>query len=501
MMAKGGDIEARPDAQRLTKRRRAWSDERRRAIARRDREFLPSAVQVLETPPAPAARYLLLTICALVAAALAWSFVGRLEVHAVAQGKIEAAAGVKIIQPLEAGKVRAIAAQNGERVKAGDLLIEFDPTELQADERDYSDALDAARAELARRRTAIETVRNIKSFDKIPIPTIAWENPAPGEEARLREQAVLQADLDQLSASLDDFDKQIAEKRATIQRLASSIAYEKELVSTLNDRVNLRNLGIKLSIDTKVNLLDAEEALEKSQAALAGDQGQLLEAEATIAKLAAEKQKTASQFIADNESKSEEAERKALDTAQQLAKARAKLARTRLYAPTDGTVQQLAVTTVGQVVTTGQQLMILVPDGGPLQVQIYVSNADIGFVKLGQDAAVKIDSFPFTRYGALHGKVARIASDAIDEQAAHRAEANEANLVNSATMQPSSAPPNFVFPVTIALEESAIRVEGGDIPLTPGMTVTAEIKTDDRRIVDYLFSPLAKVASEALHER
>ena len=230
MMAKGGDIEARPDAPRLTKRRRAWSDERRRAIARRDREFLPSAVQVLETPPAPAARYLLLTICALVAAALAWSFVGRLEVHAVAQGKIEAAAGVKIIQPLEAGKVRAIAAQNGERVKAGDLLIEFDPTELQADERDYSDALDAARAELARRRTAIETVRNIKSFDKIPIPTIAWENPAPGEEARLREQAVLQADLDQLSASLDDFDKQIAEKRATIQRLASSIAYEKELI-------------------------------------------------------------------------------------------------------------------------------------------------------------------------------------------------------------------------------------------------------------------------------
>jgi hemolysin D len=263
----------------------------------------------------------------------------------------------------------------------------------------------------------------------------------------------------------------------------------------------MRDTGIKLNIDTKVNLYDAQEALQKSQSALAGDQGQLIETQAAIKELDSQKRKAVSQFIADNESKSADAERKLLDIGQQLAKARAKLDRTRLLAPTDGTVQQLAITTIGQVVTTGQQLMIIVPSEGALQAQVYVDNPDIGFVKLGQEATIKVDAFPFTRYGALHGRVMRIASDAIDEQDARRTEANAAHLANSANEAPSTAAPNFVFPVTLALDEDTIRTNGVDIPLSTGMTVTAEIKTDSRRVIDYLFSPIAKVTSEALRER
>ncbi len=196
-----------------------------------------------------------------------------------------------------------------------------------------------------------------------------------------------------------------------------------------------------------------------------------------------------------------DAERKAQDIAQQFAKATAKLQRTKLFAPISGIVQQVAVTTVGQVVTTGQRLMVIVPSEGPLQVEVYMSNADIGFVKVGQDATVKVDAFPFTRYGALHGVVTRIASDAIDEQEARRAESNATNLANSANMPASATPPSFVFPVTISLKETAFRVDGAVMPLTPGMTATAEVKTDDRRVIDYLFSPLAKTASEAMRER
>ena len=114
---------------------------------------------------------------------------------------------------------------------------------------------------------------------------------------------------------------------------------------------------------------------------------------------------------------------------------------------------------------------------------------------------VKVDAFPFTRYGALHGKVERIASDAIDEQQARRAEVNVTNLANSSTMPAANAQPTFVFPILVTLNESAFLVQGVKAPLTPGMTVTAEIRTDSRRIIDYLFSPLAKVASEALRER
>ena len=118
-------------------------------------------------------------------------------------------------------------------------------------------------------------------------------------------------------------------------------------------------------------------------------------------------------------------------------------------------------------------------------------------------AAIKVDAFPFTRFGVLHGKVVSVASAAIDEQDAKRALANAtaaANLAQAPAVAPGQ-PENFVFPVTVALDDSAMRIERSVIPLTPGMTVTVEIKTDSRRVIDYLLSPLAKIASEAARER
>ena len=177
--------------------------------------------------------------------------------------------------------------------------------------------------------------------------------------------------------------------------------------------------------------------------------------------------------------------------------------RTRLYAPIEGVVQQMAVTTVGQVVTTGQQLAVITPSGGKLQVQALVANLDIGFVKPGEDAVIKVDAFPFTRFGVLHGKVTKIASGAIAEQEAKRALANATAAANVAQTQPAAPgqPESFVFPVTVALDETAMRIDNATIPLTPGMTVTVEIKTDSRRVIDYLLSPLARIASEAGRER
>jgi hemolysin D len=473
------------------------------AMSRRDREFLPAALEILETPPAPAAVMLLLTLCMFTAAALTWSFVGRLEVHAVGQGKIESVGRTKLIQPLEPGKVRQVLVENGQKVNAGDLLIAFDPAELQADERDYAESLSAAKAELIRRRVAVDFAQSAKSAmstSTLETPQIAWDESIP-ESARRREEAVLRADIAQLSDTLSDLDTQIAVKNATTERLNLSIGFQEKLISTLNDRVDMRNTGISLAVDTRVNLFDAMETLEKSQSSLASDQGELIETRAAVKELESQKQKAVSQFIADNEGKRADAERKALDIAEQLAKASAKLGRTQLFAPVGGTVQQLAVTTVGQVVTTGQQLMVVVPSGGPLLAEVYMNNADVGFIKVGQEVAIKVDAFPFTHYGVSHGKVIRIASDAIDEQDARRAESSATNLANSANMPASTAPPNFVFPVTVSLQQGDIRADGVNVPLTPGMTVTAEVKTDDRRVIDYLFSPIAKVWSEAMRER
>lgn len=489
----------------------------------RDREFLPAALELLETPPAPAPVALMLTLCAFLAAALIWSFIGRLDVHAVAPGKIETAGRSKVIEPLDPGKIAAIHVESGAHVKAGDLLLELDPAEATADMNAAQDALRGGLAEVARRRFVIDAVRAIlraqpqssdparddaavASIEAIATDLddkIRWDDAIP-VSFRLREQAVLAADLTQLSSALKSVDHQKAEKSATDERLHMSIAFQNTLIETLTQRVKTRQEAIDLRVGTKINLYDAEEELERSQSALASDQGQLIETDAALAELQSEKAKTLSQFVADNENKLEDAARKADEARNSLAKATARLSSTKLYAPIDGIVQQMAVTTIGQVVTTGQQLMVVTPSEGPLQVEALVANLDIGFVKVGQEAAVKVDAFPFTRFGVAHGKIVRIASEAIDEQEAKRTLANATSSANGANAPSGSAPGqpvNFVFPVTIELYESAMNIDGSTVRLTPGMTVSAEIKTDSRRVIDYLLSPLAKVASEAFRER
>ena len=492
-------------------------------VSGRDREFLPAALEILETPPAPLPVALMMTICAFVAVALAWSFFGRLDVHAVAPGKIETAGRAKVIQPLDAGKIAAIHVENGSRVKAGELLFELDPAEAAADESAARDARNASLAEIARRRYAIDMVRAAgraaaPSASKDPRGSvqdrleaaisetdaqIAWDAAVP-DGFRLRERAVLAADLNQLSDALNNLDKQMAQKEATRQKLNMSIAFQDTLMETLTQRVGMRQQAIDLRVGTKIDLFDAKEELEKSQSMLASDQGQLIETDAALRELQSEKAKALSQFVADNENKLADAARKADEAEQSLAKAAARLAHTKLYSPIDGVAQQLSVTTVGQVVTTGQQLVMVTPSQGALMVEALVANLDIGFVKIGQEAVIKIDAFPFTRFGALQGKVIRIASEAIDEQEAKRVLANATSAANSAASAPASAPgqpESFVFPVTISLEDSAMRIGDAVIPLTPGMTTSVEIKTDSRRVIDYLLSPLAKVASEAMRER
>jgi hemolysin D len=504
-------------------------------VSGRDREFLPAALEILETPPPPAPIALIGVISTFAAAALVWSYFGHLDIHAVAPGKIETAGYSKVIEPLDPGKIAAIHVEAGQTVKAGDNLLELDPAEAEADTRTAENALHASVAEIARRRYAIDSVQKAEAdemrWDPAPkgepagsrgdgkegafallspverlaglsVLDIAWDEGLP-DQFKLREEAVLRADLDQLSDNLKAIDKQMVQKLATQKRLDMGIAFQHNLLDTLNQRVSTRQQAIDLNVGTKINLYDAKEELEKSQAQLASDEGQLIETDAALTELTSEKAKAVSQFIADNENKLAEAARKADEARQAFAKAGARLARTRLAAPIDGIVAQTAVTTVGQVVTTGQQLAVITPVGGKLQVQALVANLDIGFVKKGQPAVIKVDAFPFTRFGVLHGKVVEIAPAAVSEQEARRALANataSANAAQTPAPQPGQ-PDNFVFPVTIALDETAMKIDNAVIPLTPGMTVTAEIKTDSRRVIDYLLSPLAKIASEAARER
>lgn len=493
---------------------------RRIIVTGSDREFLPAAIEILETPPPPMPVVMSGTICTFFAIALIWSYFGKLDVHAVAPGKIETISHAKVVQPFDNGKIAAIHVVNGAEVKSGEVVLELDPAEALADvEATRIERFENA-AEVARRKYEVAVAEDMSAKEEDPKYPRGFERdlvvravvdakdkivflPETGDSIKLRQRNVLAADLSQLVSELANIDKQIATKEATRERLGMSIAFENQLMGTLNDRVKTRQDAIDLKVGTKINLYDAKEELQKAQSQLASDQGQLIETEAGLGELRSQKFKALSQFIADNENKAVDATRKASDAEQSLAKANAKLVRMKLVAPIDGTVQQLSVTTIGQVVTTGQQLLVISPKQAQLQVEALVANSDIGFVKLGQTAVVKVDAFPFTRFGALSGKVVSIAPQAVLETEAKRSLADAASPSNGAP-SPTTAPgqpESFVFPVTIALDRSNIVVDGRQVALNPGMTTTVEIKTDRRSVLSYFLSPLSKSASEALHER
>lgn len=235
---------------------------------------------------------------------------------------------------------------------------------------------------------------------------------------------------------------------------------------------------------------------------LATQTGQFAEAELGLDVIMRDMARTREIFVTDNVQKLAEAERQADDLEQKLAKARARTAHMTLRSPLAGIVHGSSVTTIGQVVAMGEELMRIVPDASVLEVETYLLNKDIGFVRPGQDAIVKLEAFPFTRYGSIGGQVVRVATDAIPEPDAQQIEGNPAKAIRAGGFAGGAQRvQNLVFPVTIRPEATSISADGAVVPLSPGMAVSVEIKTGRRRILEYVFSPLVEVASGAMQER
>jgi hemolysin D len=467
-----------------------------------DRAFLPAALEIIETPPSPVAISLLIVICTFVVAALAWCWFGRLDMYATARGKFEPTGRAKVVQPLETGKVAAIHVKQGQTVHAGDVMFVLDASEVTAEIAADTEAMIARRAEALRRQAVLSAVAS-GGLLNAPPPAIRWPEDVP-EGIRAREEGVLAGDLNEHAATLAHLVAQRAEKKAAVEELDASIAAEQRLIDTLNERVELRQTLIERKVGTRTGLIDAVQALREAQTQLATQTGKRIEALAAVETIDAERQRQVETFVSDNTRKLAEALRLADEKAAERAKALVKLDRMTLRAPLDGIVQALVVTTLGQVVTTGQQLMRLVPLDAPIEIQAYVTNNDIGFVSPGQQAVVKIDSFPFSRHGTIEATVEEVAKDAIPAETANRILSDPAHAESPATqgLTPTARPmSDLVFEARLKPSAYVLDVNGRDIALSPGMTVTVEIKTGSRRIIEYLFSPLVEVAGRAMRER
>ncbi|SMH41382.1 HlyD family type I secretion periplasmic adaptor subunit [Azospirillum agricola] len=448
---------------------------------REEIEFLPAALEIMERPPSPTVRIFSGTIMLFTVLALAWSWFGQVDVVAVAQGRIVPSGRTKTIQPMEIGVVRAIHVQDGQTVRAGDPLIELDPTTVTADRNRLETELLSARTEVARLRAALTPDSGAPGSD----PSSAFAPPAEAPTALVRMHAqLLLSQLAEQRAKLAAFDRELARKeadRAAVNQAITKLTITMPLIRERADA--LRTLSAQ-GTTSRFQYLALQQDLVEHEQELLVQKTRLTESEAAIASVGEQRRQAEAEFARTLYTQLAEAERRVSDTAQDLAKAEQRVGLQRLTAPVNGTVQQLAIHTVGGVVTPAQPLMVIVPEDSQLEVQASILNKDIGFVQVGQPAAIKVDTFSFTKYGLIPGHVASVSGDVVQQKEEDPAK--------------QQGP---VYAARVALEKTSLDVDGRSTALSPGMAVTVEIKTSQRRIIDYLLSPISRRSQEAFHER
>jgi hemolysin D len=469
--------------------------------AQADREFLPAALSLIETPVSPIRVAFIYTFCAMLAILLAWSYFGYLDVYAVAPGKIQAIGRTKVVQPLTAGQVMTILAKDGDRVKVGDILVQLDLTEAQASYKAVESLLASQRGQFLRRKAEDEAGR----VDTINVnPPVSWTDEIP-EQVRKREEQALAADLTKLAASLANLQAQRRLKISQRDKYVASISVETAQIAVISERASMYEALWKDGWASRAQYLTLLQSVLQAKSVLTTLQGNLAEAEAAILVLDEQIIQARGSFAASNIDALTLVDRQIDATAQDLIKASEKLKDMTLRAPIAGTVQASAVTTIGQVVTAGQQLMQVVPEGTPLEIEAYILNTDIGFVAVGQEATIKVDTFPYSRYGTIKGTVEKLANDAIPgiQGKQQQNNASQPPSLNGALSITTAAQSNqdLVFPVIIRPSQTSMNIDGRMVPLSSGMTVTVEIKTERRRAIDYILSPLIDVVSTAAHER
>jgi hemolysin D len=433
-------------------------------------DFLPAAMEIVERPVSPTARMTARVLMIALALTVLWLIFGQVDVVASAPGRLIPADNVKVIQAADSGTVRSILVRDSQKVRAGQALLELDPTVSSAEAVQAQKALETAELNVARGRAMLS------SLDGRGLVFV----PPPGTSAQVvaMQTALARAELEAIrgGASVHGADRQAAmaalgEARLQAAKLTETLPLVDQQIAA-NEAMLAKGFVSKLRViemqrQRLALIKDRQIALEtadKARAQIASAGGTLVQADG----LARAK-------ILDDLTK---AEAEARLRREELVKASRKSSLQRLVSPVDGTVAQLSVHTLGGVVEVAKPLMLIVPAGGELVAEVRILNRDVGFVRVGQTVAVKLAAFPFTRYGAVPGRVQSLSSDAVQDEKM-----------------------GLVYTARIAFDRHWVGRDGRAMVLTPGMEVIADVRTGQRSIGSYLLSPIQAAGLEAGRER
>jgi len=435
--------------------------------------FLPAALALRDAPVHPAPRVVQWLIIAFAVLALIWACLGEIDVVATATGKVVPSGKSKIVQSSEVAVVKAIHVQDGQKVEAGDLLVELDAQMTGADVQRLQSELVASQVDSARAAALLEAMNAERAPAGLAgrLPNLSYQQQVAAEAWLQGQYAELRSSLAQSDAEIAQRNAEMAAAREGISRLEESIPITRELSA---DYKRLLEKGYI----AKHAYLEREQLRLQQERELALQKAHLLEVQA-----AKQQAQSRRQSVLDQTSRAmldllNASEQRAAGLEQELKKAQQRNRLMQLKAPVSGTVQQLAIHTAGGVVTEAQPLMVVVPSDQPVEVEAMIQNKDIGFVRVGQEVEVKVDTFNFTKYGVVAGVVKSISDDAIEDERM-----------------------GLVYSSIISIADSGLVVGDKFVFLSPGMSVQAEVKTANRTVIDYFLSPLMSHIDESMKER
>nr|WP_314492884.1 HlyD family type I secretion periplasmic adaptor subunit [uncultured Pseudomonas sp.] len=456
--------------------RRAWSQRNVSAqlVPSPEWQFMAPVLALQQRPPHAFPRLLQGLILSVLSLTLIWAVVGKIDVVATAQGKVVPSGRSKVIQPKESAVVTAIHVQDGQAVVAGDTLVELENRATAADLTRLAADLLSARVDAARAAAMIVSVENDQP------PQLPGDHLADIDRAKrldvqrwLEGQYLeLRSQLDQSTAEINRAEHELDAMDVSIQALRQSLPIARELMEDYAQLLAEQAVAKHHYLQRKHEYLQQQRELDQLKPKRQEVAAALQVATHRRAIILAQQRRNMLDL-------QHEAQLRAGALEQELDKAKLRHRQRTLTAPVDGTVQQLAMHTVGGVVTEAQPLMVIVPREQSIEVEAFLANKDIGFVQPGQAAQLKIETFSYTRYGLAQGVVSSVSHDAIED-----------------------AQRGLVYAVRIRLDSPWLERPGAaPVRIAPGMVVTAEITTRQRRLISYFLTPLEVMARESLHER
>lgn len=438
-------------------------------------DFAPEILAIQQRPPSPLPRVVLYTLLTLFGVLLVWSFVGKLDIIASAEGRLVPRTYVKIVQPADSGIVREILVREGDRVTAGQVLIRLDTTLSEAD-------TEIVAREVQLRRLQLERIE--AELAGRPMTSVAQEDVLVKEvqaQAAGRRRAYEDA-LRTERAALVQAQEELRAAEAQVVKLEQLLPLYREEEASL-EKLASQGLVAKFQFTEKQRQrIETEQNLASQQRNAESIRSRIAEVQGRIARVTSEYRQ---QLLTERV----EAQSLLLRAEQELAKQEHRGRLSELRAPQDGIIKDVATYTVGAVVNAGTVLMSLVPVDEELVAEVMIKNEDVGFVHQGQRAKIKLATYPFQKYGMLEGTVQSISADAAQIQAGNEQESEEvARLISP-------------YKAIVVLDRQTLSSRGHEWELVPGMQVVAEMKEGERTVMEYLLSPVRKSLHEAARER